>query len=214
MRKDSAEPFVPGTPAVLDRDRVEALRPRVERMAEELASQKGAVSRAELARLLAAMAAGELLGVPERDRDALTAWLDDAEAHTAAEADPRTGAGAGTHASPGAGRHADELIEGYLAELVEVRSCRPGDDLISDLLRAELPETQVLRLGRAALAASYALARAEISAALQADPRTPPEPSEPSEPTRPGVLSGLEGAFERMVAAAAVRAWARAGMGR
>ncbi|MEV5552102.1 hypothetical protein AB0L44_00495 [Nonomuraea wenchangensis] len=196
MRKDPAEAFVPGASVAPGHERVEALRPCVERMAEELASQEGGVSPAEVARLLAAMAAGKLLGVPERDRDALADWLDDATAHL------------DTHPDAEAGADAGELIEGYLAELVEVRSCRPGDDLISDLLRAELPETQVLRLGHAALTASYVLARAEIAAALQAGPRTTAEPGEPAQPGE------LGGAFERMVAAAAVRAWAGTGMGR
>ncbi|WP_327085914.1 hypothetical protein OIE66_26680 [Nonomuraea sp. NBC_01738] len=114
-------------------------------MREHSAAEPVILPPADLAGRLAALVAGELLGIPEADRPAFTMWLEE---------------------------QAQALVEGYLAELVETRVHRPGDDVLSTLLRAGLPETQVLAVGQAVLGTAYAQVRAAALLALSGACRT------------------------------------------
>ncbi|MET9801074.1 cytochrome P450 [Streptomyces sp. NPDC006368] len=105
--------------------RVEALRPRVQRITDELLdAMDGPERRADLVDALAfplpITVICELLGVPAGDRDRFRAWSTEIVAPT--DPDP---AGGAVHALA---RYLDELIE-------DKRRSRPTDDLLSALLR-------------------------------------------------------------------------------
>ncbi|MEU4894930.1 cytochrome P450 [Streptomyces sp. NPDC044780] len=110
-----ARAFTPG--------RIEALRPRVQRIADGLLDVMTPSGRADLVEdyalplLLAVIC--ELLGVPEADRKAFHGWYLDSSDPTRPEA-----AGA-----------AVQDLTGYFAELVASKRRAPGDDLLSSLVR-------------------------------------------------------------------------------
>ncbi|MFG3505240.1 cytochrome P450 [Streptomyces sp. NPDC047821] len=105
--------------------RVEALRPRVQRITDELIDAMAPHGRADLVAALAfplpITVICELLGVPAGDRDSFRAWSTEVVAPTSAEAESEA-----VHA-----------LARYLDELIEDKRCAgPADDLLSALLRA------------------------------------------------------------------------------
>ncbi|MFF3314338.1 cytochrome P450 [Streptomyces sp. NPDC003035] len=108
--------------------RVEALRPRVQELADELADAMAPAGRADLVDAFAfplpITVICELLGVPAADRDSFRRWSNELVA-------------------PADGTPAREVVEGfgaYLDALIEdKRASRPTDDLLSALIttRAE-----------------------------------------------------------------------------
>ncbi|MEU2160864.1 cytochrome P450 [Streptomyces sp. NPDC019208] len=104
--------------------RVEALRPRIQDITDELVGAMLPAGRADLVDALAfplpITVICELLGVPAADRDRFRAWSTEIVAPTAADRE----------------RTAVEELAAYLDELIEDKRCsRPADDLLSALLR-------------------------------------------------------------------------------
>ncbi|SCL70974.1 Cytochrome P450 [Micromonospora citrea] len=101
--------------------RVDALRPRIQRETDRLldAIDPGSVTNLveSFARPLPIVVLCELLGVPEADRGYVEDWL----VRRMREWPPDP--------------HAD--VDDYLVELIAARRARPGDDLISAVVRAE-----------------------------------------------------------------------------
>jgi cytochrome P450 len=105
--------------------RVEALRPRVQEITDQLVDAM--VSRPDRrADLIEALAFPlpitvicELLGVPDLDRASFRAWSSEAVAPTSAEAELA----------------AFTQMSAYLDELIEDKRCSPGEDLMSALIR-------------------------------------------------------------------------------
>lgn len=109
---------------------VEALTPRISELTDELL--EGVVSRgtADLIEALAyplpVIVISELMGIPAEDRDRFKRWSDVIVSQT------RTGAATEDHQA------ANQEMTGYFLDLIEHRRRRPGDDLISNLLAAEI----------------------------------------------------------------------------
>ncbi|MFG3497011.1 cytochrome P450 [Streptomyces sp. NPDC047928] len=104
--------------------RVEALRPRIRRVTDDLIDAMAPAGRADLVDALAfplpITVICELLGVPVADRDAFRAWSTEIVAPTGAEAE----------------RDAVYGLAAYLDGLIEDKRCAgPADDLLSALLR-------------------------------------------------------------------------------
>ncbi|WP_406012664.1 cytochrome P450 [Streptomyces sp. NBC_00984] len=103
--------------------RVEALRPRVQQIADELLDAMVPAGRADLVDALAfplpMTVICELIGVPDLDRDAFR----------------RLSNGVVTPASPEQEFEAVRAMNEYLRELIEDKRCSPGDDLMSALVR-------------------------------------------------------------------------------
>ncbi|MFD7611383.1 cytochrome P450 [Streptomyces sp. NPDC059828] len=104
--------------------RVEELRPRVQRITDELIDTMLPAGQGDLVEALAfplpITVICELLGVPVADRDRFRAWSTEVVAPTSEEA----------------AQTAIEELAGYLRELIEdKRSAGPADDLLSALLR-------------------------------------------------------------------------------
>ncbi|MFI8826175.1 cytochrome P450 [Streptomyces sp. NPDC053431] len=122
--------------------RVEALRPRVQRLTDELLDAMAPAGRADLvdsfAFPLPITVICELLGVPAADRDSFRAWSDELVAPTGTAAEQEA-------AVVGFGAYLDELIE-------DKRAYGPADDLLSALIatraedgdRLSLPELRAL----------------------------------------------------------------------
>jgi cytochrome P450 len=109
--------------------RVEGLRPRVQEITDELLDRITPRSSAELvgefALPLPVTVIGELLGVPEADRDRFRSWTD--------EMLDRPFDFGSDMAVVTAAR---ERMHGYLAELVAAKRAHPADDLLTDLIEA------------------------------------------------------------------------------
>ncbi|MFI5806268.1 cytochrome P450 [Streptomyces sp. NPDC051561] len=106
--------------------RVEAMRPRVQQVADELLDSMTAKGRSS-ADLIDALAFPlpmtvicELLGVPDLDRDRFRAWSNEVVAPT----------------SPEATATAASEMSVFLAELIEDKRSSPGEDLLSGLVKA------------------------------------------------------------------------------
>ncbi|MFJ9417646.1 cytochrome P450 [Streptomyces sp. NPDC101227] len=105
--------------------RVEALRPRVQRITDELLDAMLATpdGRADLVDALAfplpMTVICELIGVPAMDRDAFRAWSHEIIAPT----------------GPEAALSATQAMAEYLIGLIEHKRSAPGDDLLSALIR-------------------------------------------------------------------------------
>ncbi|MFI5774229.1 cytochrome P450 [Streptomyces sp. NPDC051658] len=103
--------------------RVEALRPRVQQITDELLDAMVPAGRADLVDALAfplpMTVICELIGVPDLDRDAFR----------------RLSNGVVTPASPEQEFEAVRAMNEYLRELIEDKRCSPGDDLMSALVR-------------------------------------------------------------------------------
>ncbi|GAA2927557.1 cytochrome P450 [Streptomyces enissocaesilis] len=105
--------------------RIEALRPRIQRVTDELldAMTAGESRTADLVDSLAfplpMTVICELLGVPDLDRDSFRGWSNEIVSPTGADAEDA----------------AVRAMGEYLAELVEDKRSSPGDDLMSALIR-------------------------------------------------------------------------------
>ncbi|MFF4101533.1 cytochrome P450 [Streptomyces sp. NPDC001903] len=105
--------------------RVQAMRPRVQRITDELLDamaarpQRGADLIKALAFPLPMTVIGELLGVPDLDRERFSHWSKEVLAPTSV--------------TPSTTAH--QKLGDYLAELVEARAEEPGEDLLSALIR-------------------------------------------------------------------------------
>jgi cytochrome P450 len=107
--------------------RVEALRPRVQQIADALLDRFTPLGRAELiaefALPLPITVIGELLGVPEADRETFRRWTDEMlerpfeERRAALEVD-----------------EARRRMHGYLTDLLDRKRAEPADDLLSALV--------------------------------------------------------------------------------
>ncbi|MFF2409572.1 cytochrome P450 [Streptomyces sp. NPDC058092] len=104
--------------------RVEALRPRVQQITDELLDAMVPAGRADLVDALAfplpMTVICELIGVPDLDRNTFRKLSNDVV----------------TPATPEQEREAVAAMGAYLAELIEDKRCSPGDDLMSALVRA------------------------------------------------------------------------------
>ncbi|MEU1474799.1 cytochrome P450 [Streptomyces sp. NPDC001668] len=101
--------------------RIEALRPRVQRIADELVDAMLPLGRADLVEAFALplplAVICELLGVPETDRKAFHHWYLESTDFT----------------RPGAAAAAAQAMTGYLADLIAAKRQEPGPDLLSAL---------------------------------------------------------------------------------
>ncbi|MFF9508699.1 cytochrome P450 [Streptomyces sp. NPDC014724] len=104
--------------------RVEALRPRVQQITDELLDAMVPAGRADLVDALAfplpMTVICELIGVPDLDRNAFR----------------RLSNSIVTPATPEQEREAVAAMGAYLGELIEDKRCSPGDDLMSALVKA------------------------------------------------------------------------------
>ncbi|HEX2074198.1 MAG TPA: cytochrome P450 [Geodermatophilus sp.] len=109
--------------------RVEALRPRVQEITDALLDRitpRGSADLiGEFALPLPITVIGELLGVPEADRDRFRAWTDDILDRPF---DVRSDLARVAVAR--------EQMHGYLADLVATKRSDPADDLLTDLVQA------------------------------------------------------------------------------
>ena len=107
--------------------RVEALRPRVQEITDDLLDRIAPRGRADLvaefALPLPITVIGELLGVPEGDRDRFRAWSDEVldEPVDLRRDQERILA-------------AQQRMRGYLSELIATKRAQPADDLLSGLI--------------------------------------------------------------------------------
>jgi cytochrome P450 len=133
--------------------RVEALRPRVQEITDALLDRITPLGRADLvadfALPLPVTVIGELLGVPETDRERFRLWTDEMlDRPFDVRSDlPRVEA-------------ARERMHGYLAELVASKRAAPGDDVLSALVEAtdegeRLDEQELLAMTFLLLIAGY-----------------------------------------------------------
>ena len=103
--------------------RIEALRPRIEQITDELLAAMAGRDRVDLidafAFPLPIQVICELLGVPAADRESFRAWTTVIVGGTSATAE---GAGA------------LRAMAAYIGELIDERRARPGDDLLSGLI--------------------------------------------------------------------------------
>lgn len=109
---------------------VDALAPRISQLTDELLDGIASAGTADLIEALAyplpVIVIAELMGVPAADRDRFKQWSDVIVSQT------RTGADDADH-------HATNVeMTGYFLDLIEQRRSRPGNDLISSLLSAEI----------------------------------------------------------------------------
>ncbi len=109
---------------------VDALAPRISQLAAELLEPVAGLGMADLIQSLAyplpVIVISELMGVPAEDRDRFKQWSDVVVSQT------RT-------ASPDAEHRTTNMaMAAYFLDLIEQRRNRPGNDLISNLLAAEI----------------------------------------------------------------------------
>lgn len=109
---------------------VDALAPRISELAEELLDRTAPLGTAdliaELAYPLPVIVISELMGIPAEDRDRFKRWSDVIVSQT------RSGPADEDHRGTNV-----EMTE-YFLNLIEQRRSRPGNDLISNLLKAEI----------------------------------------------------------------------------
>jgi cytochrome P450 len=109
---------------------VEALAPRIAGLTDELLDGIAARGSADLIKELAyplpVIVISELMGIPAQDRDRFKYWSDVIVSQT------QTGSTSEEHYAT-----TSQMIEYFLA-LIDQRRSRPGDDLISTLLAAEI----------------------------------------------------------------------------
>ncbi len=112
---------------------VDALRPRMQQIADELvdrAQERGEMDViADLALPVPATVICEMMGVPVADRDRFTEWTSRATHLLAAMTAPRDVLERATEAS--------DALAAYFGELIEERRRNLRDDLLSALIRAE-----------------------------------------------------------------------------
>jgi cytochrome P450 len=109
---------------------VAALAPRISYLTEELLDRIASIGTADLIAGLAyplpVIVIAELMGIPSDDRDRFKQWSDVIVSQT------RTGAESADH------HDTNVEMAGYFLDLIERRRSRPGNDLISNLLSAEI----------------------------------------------------------------------------
>lgn len=109
---------------------VDELAPRISELTDGLldgiASRGSADLIEELAYPLPVIVISELMGIPAEHRDRFKQWSDAIVSQT------RTGAATEDHQA------ANQEMTGYFLDLIEQRRRMPGDDLISNLLAAEI----------------------------------------------------------------------------
>ena len=109
---------------------VDALAPRISELTDELLEGIASLGTADLIEALAyplpVIVISELMGIPAADRDRFKQWSDVIVSQT------RTGAATEDHQAT------NQEMTGYFLELIERRRSRPGNDLISNLLAAEI----------------------------------------------------------------------------
>ena len=109
---------------------VDALAPRISELADELLDRIASAGTADLIAGLAyplpVIVIAELMGIPPADRDRFKQWSDIIVSQTRAGAED-------------ADHHAANMeMTGYFLDLIEQRRRRPGNDLVSNLLAAEI----------------------------------------------------------------------------
>jgi len=113
--------------------RVADHEPRIREICRELIAKVAPLGRCDFVKDLAAplpmIVIGDMLGVAPEDRDRLLRWSDELIEGTSSTAPPE--------ATQAAGRAFGEYAE-YHRRVVAERRARPGDDLISVLVRAEI----------------------------------------------------------------------------
>ena len=109
---------------------VDALAPRISELTDELLEGIASRGPADLIEALAyplpVIVISELMGIPAEDRDRFKRWSDVIVSQT------RTGEATEDHQA------ANQEMSMYFLDLIEQRRSRPGDDLISNLLAAEI----------------------------------------------------------------------------
>ncbi len=109
---------------------VDALAPRISELTDELLEGIASLGTADLIQALAyplpVIVISELMGIPAADRDRFKQWSDVIVSQT------RTGATTEDHQAT------NQEMTGYFLALIEQRRSRPGNDLISNLLAAEI----------------------------------------------------------------------------
>lgn len=109
---------------------VDALAPRISQLTDELLDGVAALGTADLIQALAyplpVIVISELMGVPAEDRDRFKVWSDAIVSQT------RTSAPNEDHQA------ANQEMTEYFLNLIDQRRRRPGNDLISNLLSAEI----------------------------------------------------------------------------
>ena len=109
---------------------VDALAPRISELTDELLEGIASLGTADLIQALAyplpVIVISELMGIPAADRDRFKQWSDVIVSQT------RTGAATEDHQAT------NQEMTGYFLALIEQRRSRPGNDLISNLLAAEI----------------------------------------------------------------------------
>jgi cytochrome P450 len=117
--------------AAFSRPRITALRPRVQAIADALLDNLGAAGRDGAVDLVKGFAfplpftvISELLGVPEPDRDSLGSWFITLLTPSSAPEPPAEAVAASAN------------IVQYLTELLARKRAAPGEDLVTDLVRA------------------------------------------------------------------------------
>jgi len=135
--------------------RIEALRPRLSGIVDELLDRVEAVGEMELIRDLAhplpVIAISELLGVPESDRKRFLGW----SGKLVELLDPLQASGG----SAGLSSATHEIFD-YFRELLALRRAEPGEDLLSAMIAAEengesLSEPDLLALSVLLLVAGH-----------------------------------------------------------
>ncbi|MGW2425651.1 cytochrome P450 [Streptomyces sp. NPDC001709] len=145
--------------------RIEALRPSVERIAEELvdsmllAEDRRADALDALALPLPIRVICELLGIPAEEQDEFRRWSD----HILT----LSPAGPGAAEAAAAAQSAARSLMGYLGKLLAAKRAAPGDDLLSRLVRAEdedsLSGEELVTFAMTLLVAGYHTTTAAIS---------------------------------------------------
>lgn len=115
---------------------VEALAPRISEIADDLLAPALSVGSMDLIEGLAyplpVIVIAELLGIPAADRDRFKQWSDFIVSQTRPTSDE-----SGQSAPPDRGSPDAEMAE-YFMGMIEARRQRPGNDLISKLLAAQI----------------------------------------------------------------------------
>lgn len=129
--------------------RVALLRPWIEQTARALLDGLEEHAEVDLLRQFAhqlpSLVISEMLGVPPADRELLTSWSDAVAPLLGLQVEP---------AAKAAAIVAAEDFHAYLGALLDERSRRPGDDLLSALLEAEAEGERLQRAELLSLAAT------------------------------------------------------------
>ncbi|MDR7274553.1 hypothetical protein [Catenuloplanes atrovinosus] len=121
--------------------RVRALTPRVERLAGELVDAIAADGAADLIRSLALplplLVICELIGIPRADAPRVRGWIEQLKVLTSFGA---------SDAEQVAAAHGSVEFERYLAALIAQRRAHGRDDLLTDVLRGDLTDLEIISL--------------------------------------------------------------------